>query len=115
LETCLSLTIDTIDRVGYKARMTFIQWLSSQQHREDDVGMLAREVHAEWGRNWKEVGAFFHFGGQNWPKTISNLRRYLSAKTLEYLDPRFDYPPPVSKDALKALEQAWSEWKDEMA
>jgi hypothetical protein len=91
--------------------MTFIKWLEGQQDREDGVGQLAREVHAEWGRNWKEVGAYFHFGGQNWPKTLSNLIRYLSASTLDYLDARFDFPPPVSQKALKSIDKAWSEWK----
>ena len=93
--------------------MTFIKWLEGQQHRKDDVGQLAREVHAEWGRDWREVGAHFHFGGQNWPKTLTQLQKYLSAATLDYLDSRFDYPPPVSKKALEGLAKAWSEWEQE--
>ena len=90
--------------------MTFLKWLEKQQDREDSVGLLAREVHAQWGRSWREVGACFHFGGQNWPKTISNLRRYLSCK-LDYLDAKYDYPPPVSGKALDGLSQAWEEWQ----
>jgi hypothetical protein len=90
--------------------MTFLKWLESQQSREDAVGRLAREVHAPWGRSWREVGACFHFGGQNWPKTLSNLHHYLST-TLDYLDPRYDCPPPVSDEALNSLPEAWAEWQ----
>ena len=32
---------------------------------------------------------------------------------LDYLDSRFDFPPPVSKTALQGLSTAWSEWQDE--
>jgi hypothetical protein len=100
-----------VSLAGYKIGMMFIKWLEGQQHREDAIGLLAREVHAEWGRNWKEVGDSFHIGGDDWPKTLGNLRRYLTSSSLDFLDSRFDYPPPVSKKALKGLEKAWSEWE----
>lgn len=90
--------------------MTFIKWLENQQNREDAVGILAKEVHAPWGRSWREVGVSFHFGGQNWPRTLSNLNRYLSCN-LDYLDSKYDCPPPVSKKALEGLSQAWQEWE----
>ncbi len=97
---------------GQTNNMTFLAWLKGQRHRKDAVGKLAREVHAEWGRDWKEVGASFHLGGQNWPRTLHYLRRYLSSSTLEYLHPDGEYPPPVSKKALGGLDKAWSEWTD---
>ena len=89
--------------------MTFLKWLENQKEREDKIGRLAREIHSDWGRSWREVGACFHFGGQNWPKTLKNLHRYLSCK-LDYLDEKYECPPPVSRKALNALPDAWEEW-----